>query len=440
MIRVFSPGTARLYMYGEERGNKMKTKAAVLYGKKDVRIREYDLPQIQEGELLVKVISNSICLSTYKAALLGSDHKRVPEGLEAHPIVTGHEFAGIIVEVGENLKERYKPGQRFALQPAMGLDSGYSAGYSYEFFGGNATYTIIPKIAVDLGCVLPLEDDYFANASLAEPMSCIIGAYNASYHTTPYVYEHDMGIKENGNLALLGCAGPMGIGAIDYAVSGAVKPKRVVVTDIDQARLDRAEQLISVEYAKSKGIELIYLNTGKCNAVQELMQLTEGKGYDDVFVFAAVHALLEQADRILGNDGCLNFFAGPTDKEFRVPFNYYNVHYGSTHLVGTSGGSTGDMIESLERSARGEINPSYMVTHVGGLNAAPETIVNLSNMPGGKKLIYPHLDMDLFAIADLKKLAERDPVYAGLYKITQKHHGIWSKEAEQFLLDYYQAL
>lgn len=81
------------------------------------------------------------------------------------------------------------------LQPAMGLPSGYSAGYSYEYFGGNATYMIIPEVAINLGCVLPYHGSYFAAASLAEPMCCIIGAYNANFHTTPYVYEHRMGIK-----------------------------------------------------------------------------------------------------------------------------------------------------------------------------------------------------------------------------------------------------
>lgn len=77
----------------------------------------------------------------------------------------------------------------------MGLPSGYSAGYSYEYFGGNATYMIIPEIAINLGCVLPYHGSYFAAASLAEPMCCIIGAYHANYHTTQYVYEHRMGVK-----------------------------------------------------------------------------------------------------------------------------------------------------------------------------------------------------------------------------------------------------
>lgn len=418
----------------------MKTKAAVLAGKNKVFIREYDLPEIGEEELLVKIISNSICLSTYKAAIQGEEHKRVPENVSEHPAMTGHEFAGVIEQVGEKLKDRFRPGEKFALQPAMGLESGYSAGYSYEYFGGNATYCIIPKIAIDRGCVLPYESSYFANASLGEPMSCIIGAYHATYHTTQYVYEHQMGIKEGGCMALLGCAGPMGIGAIDYAVNGPRRPRLAVVVDIDETRLRRAEALITPEHAAENGVKLLYVNTKNMDAVTYLRSLTDNRGYDDVLVFAPVAALVEQADDILGNDGCLNFFSGPTDHRFKAPFNFYNVHYEGTHIVGTSGGSAGDMIESLELSAKHQINPSFMITHIGGINAVPDTILNLPHIPGGKKLIYPHIEMELTAIEDFEKLGEENELFAALDKICKSHNGIWCEEAEAYLLNYYQVL
>lgn len=418
----------------------MQVKAAVLAGKNNVYIRKFELPKITEDELLVKIISNSVCLSTYKAALQGEEHKRVPEDVAEHPAITGHEFCGIIEEVGENLKERFHCGEKFVLQPAMGLESGYSAGYSYEYFGGNTTYCIIPKVAIDLGCVLPYDGNYYANASLSEPMSCIIGAFHATYHTIPYVYEHKMGIREGGNMALLGCAGPMGIGAIDYAVNGPKRPKKVVVVDIDEKRLNRAKSLVTPENAAKNNVELIYLNTKDIDAKKTLLDLTNQKGYDDAFVFAPVPALVELADDILGNDGCLNFFSGPTDHKFKVPFNFYNVHYESTHIVGTSGGSTDDMLESLQLSSQNKINPSFMVTHIGGLNAAPNTILNLPKIPGGKKVIYPHIDMELTAIEDFEKLGKDNELFANLAKICKEKNNIWCEEAEQYLLHYYHVI
>lgn len=414
----------------------MKSTAAVLAGKNQVYVKEVDLPEIGDEELLVKVVSNSVCLSTYKAAIRGGDHKRVPDDISPeHPTITGHEFGGYIVQVGEKLKDQFQEGEKFVLQPAMGLPSGYSAGYSYEYYGGNATYCIIPKVSIDLGCVLPYKGDYFANASLAEPMSCIIGAFHATYHTTPYVYEHKMGLKDGGSVALLGCAGPMGIGAIDYAVHGPYNSKRVVVTDINEERLQRAKSLITPEDAAKEGVELHYINTSDNeNAVEDLKALNGGKGYDEVFVFAPVKALIEMGDDLLGNDGCLNFFAGPTDNYFKANYNFYNVHYEGTHICGTSGGAPADMIESLELSAAGKINPSYMITHIGGVDAAPDTILNLPTLPGGKKLIYPHIQMPLTAIEDFEVLGKENEMFAELANICQANNNVWCEKAEKYLL------
>lgn len=133
------------------------------------------------------------------------------------------------------------------------------------------------------------------------------------------------------------------------------------------------------------------------------MGLTGGQGYDDVFVFAPVKAVVEQGDRILAKDGCLNFFAGPTNPNFTAELNFYNVHYNSTHIVGTSGGNTDDLVESLDLMAKGRINPASMITHIGGLDCVVETTLNLPKIPGGKKLIYTNIAMELTAISDFRK-------------------------------------
>ena len=283
------------------------------------------------------------------------------------------------------------------------------------------------------GCLLPYEGDAFFYGSLAEPMSCIVGGYHASYHTTAGSYVHDMGIVEGGNAAILAGVGPMGLGAIDYAIHCDRKPKKLVVTDIDSARLERAASILTVEDARANGVELIYLNTGEIeDPVKYMMDLTGGKGYDDVFVFAPVKPVVEMGDKILGKDGCLNFFAGPTNPAFSAEFNFYNVHYASTHIVGTSGGNTDDMIESIKMMEKGLIDPSAMVTHIGGIDAIVETTLNLPKIPGGKKLIYVNIDMPLTAIADFDK--SDDPVIRELANIVAKNNGLWCAEAEKYLL------
>lgn len=415
----------------------MRTKAVRLYGENDLRVEEFELPEIKDDEILVENISDSVCMSTYKAAILGKKHKRVPQDVDKNPIIVGHEFSGNIVKVGSKWKDSFKEGSRFALQPALNYKGTmWSPGYSYMYFGGDATYNVIPQEVMELGCLMNYKGEAYYEASLAEPMSCIIGAFHACYHTSMGVYEHRMGIVEGGRMALLAAGGPMGLGAVDYALHCDRKPGFLVVTDVSEERLERARRIFTEEEAQKCGVELIFVNTKDLDNVPEyLKSLTGGKGYDDVFVFAPVKQVVEQGNDILGRDGCLNFFAGPTDTSFSGLINYYNVHYGSTHIMGTTGGNTDDLKESLELTEKGLINPAVMVTHIGGMDCVPETVLNLPKIPGGKKLIYTHINMELTAIEDFKKKGETEPVFAKLYEIVERNKGLWCPEAEKYLLD-----
>ncbi len=414
----------------------MNTKAVRIYGKKDLRLEEFELPAIKDDEILAKVVSDSICMSSHKAALQGADHKRVPDDIHLNPTILGHEFAGIILEVGNKWKDRFHPGQKFSIQPAMAHMGTLNApGYSYRYIGGNATNIIIPGIVMEADCLLPYSGESFFPASLSEPMSCIVGAFHASYHVPPGTYNHVMGIKEGGNMAILAGVGPMGLGAVDYALHQDKKPSLLVVTDVDEARLARAACLFPPEKVEKEGIRLVFVNTGQVgDPVKKLRDLTGGTGYDDVFVFAPVKPLVEQADAILGFDGCLNFFAGPTNPEFRAEINFYNVHYSFTHIVGTSGGNTDDMRESLKLMEEGKINPAVMITHIGGLDAVVDTTLNLPQIPGGKKLIYTNISMPLVSLYELQEKGKTDTFYAGLHEIVSANDYIWNDKAEKYLL------
>ena len=413
----------------------MKAKAVRLHGAGDLRLDEFELPEITDDEILVKVISDSVCMSTYKCAILGENHKRVHDDVAEHPAIMGHEFAGEIVQVGKNHQDRFKPGMRFAQQPALNYKGTmWSPGYSYEFFGGAATYCIIPAEVMELGCLMEYKGKAFYESSLAEPMSCCIGAFHACYHIQMGVYHHEMCIKEGGKLAMLAAAGPMGLGSIAYALCCDRRPGTIVVTDIDQDRLDRAEELFR-QQAIDAGIELHLVNTrGMEDPAAYLKNLVGGTGYDDVFSFAPVAAVVELASDIAGRDCCLNFFAGPTDTKFSGKLNYYDIHYNSTHVMGTTGGNTDDLVESLKLSEAGLLNPAVMVTHVGGLDCCAEVTLTQPKLPGGKKLIYTHIEMPLTAISDFRAKAAEDPRFAGLADICEANRNLWCPEAEKYLL------
>ena len=415
----------------------MKTKAVRLYGKGDLRLEEFELPAIKDNEILALVISDSLCMSSYKAAQQGSDHKRVPDDVSENPVIIGHEFCGKLVEIGAKWADSFTAGQKFSIQPALNYKGSLDApGYSYKHIGGNATYVIIPNEVMEMGCLLPYEGEGFFGGSLAEPLSCVAGSFHAMHHTVRGSYDHKMGIKTGGAMAILAGVGPMGLAAIDYILHCGRCPAKLIVTDIDQTRLDRAESILSPAEAAKNGIELKYLNTGAVSdAKTALLDFNGGNGYDDVLVFAPVTPVVELGDAILGDDGCLNFFAGPSNPEFSAKFNFYNVHYASTHVVGTSGGNTEDMRESLDMMSRGLLNPAILVTHIGGLNSAAEATLNLPQIPGGKKLVYTGIDFPLTAISDFGKLDETDARFARLHEICEKNNGLWSAEAERYLLE-----
>ena len=212
----------------------MKTKAVRLYGAMDLRLEEFELPPIREDEILARVISDSICMSTYKAAVQGANHKRVPADVAEHPVIIGHEFCGELVEIGAKWKDQFRAGDRFVIQPAINYRGSLaSPGYSYPYIGGDATYVVIPHEVMELGCLLPYNGDAF---------------FHANYHTKLGSYVHTMEPVPHGTMAILAGAGPMGLGCADYALHGLKEPPRLlVVTDLDDARLARAARLLPPE-------------------------------------------------------------------------------------------------------------------------------------------------------------------------------------------------
>jgi threonine dehydrogenase-like Zn-dependent dehydrogenase len=230
----------------------------------------------------------------------------------------------------------------------------------------------------------------------------------------------------------------MGLTAAEYPLVAKRKPKRVVVTDVDDGRLQRAAELVSPEYAKTKGVELHFVNPKKLDDQYEsLMRITEGKGYDDVFVYAPIKELCELGDKLMAFDGCLNFFAGPEDKNFSAMINLYNCHYISTHILGSTGGNTDDLKEALSLSAEKKIRPAVMLTHICGLDATADAVANLPKLRAGKILTYTHINMPLTPIADFPKLGEKDPLFAKLSESVGKNDGLWNAEAEGILLKHF---
>lgn len=408
----------------------MKTKAVRLYGENDVRLEEFELPPLGDGEILIEIISDSVCMSTYKTIKQGARHLRVPENIAENPIIIGHEFCGRVVAVSEKWKAQYAPGDKVVMPPVLSyLDPAQTVGYAFGTLGGVSTHSIVYNHIIENGFLLKVDSDAFFSGSLLEPVSCVIRGYKANIHLDdaqkPYSNLHP-----GGKTAILAGCGPMGLVAIDIALHGDTRPSLLVVTDTDEERLRRAEEIFPPEKAKEDGITLIFSNATTREAI---LPFTEGTGFDDVFVYAPVPSVVELADSLLGFDGCLNFFAGPLDKAFCANLNFYDVHYAQHHVAGTSGSTLSDMHDALRLISEKRINPAVMITHIGGMDAAIDTTVRLPQIGGGKKLIYTHIDLPLTAIKDFDVLGKTDARFKTLADIVHKNGDLWCAEAEAFL-------
>ncbi len=437
----------------------MRAFACRLYGENDLRLEPIDLAPAGDDAVLVEIVSNSICMSDWKAVTLGTRHRRVPKDIATNPVMVGHEVCGVVREVGARWRGRYSEGQRVSVQPAFNLPGREleTMGYAWPTMGGDTTAIRIPAEVLEQGCLLPCEGDGpFFSCSLAEPVSCIVSAMRTSYHNDFNSHVHRMGPKDGGTMLLMAGCGAMGLAAVDIAChSPEARPRRLVVTEVDEGRLARAARVFGIERApgaysasgKVGATEVHFVDVSKAAdpvaALKEFNRVDDaragdatgtGGGYDDVLLFAAVPALVEQASALLGFGGCLNFFAGPTDQTFSAKFNFYGVHYLGHHCVGSSGGDVKDMADSLDWISRGTLHPEVMVTHVGGLDSAAEATRTLHSTPGGKRLVYTHISLPMTAIDDFARLGQTDPMFAELDRICSANRGLWCKEAEDLLL------
>ena len=413
----------------------MKTKAVRIYGVHDLRLEEFELPEMAEDEIQARIITDSLCLSTWKVQNQGAKHKKLPNDLENNPVIMGHEFCGIIENVGKKWQHLYKPGDKFVAQPNLMREDTFTMGYSFPYVGGEATKVIIMNEAIEKGCLLPYKGDSFFEGALVEPLSCIIAGFKANFHLRDRNdYDHTMGIKLGGAMAILGGTGPMGSLAIDYAIHGEKRPSVLVVTGSTPSKLERSKKLYPVEDAAKHGVTLHYVLTPKgSDFVEELKALTPGgKGFDDIFLMVAQEDMVTKSEKLLNWDGCLNFFAGPSDAKFSSSINFYNVHYNATHFVGTSGSNTQDMKDAIRCIENKVVDLAKIATHIMGLNDVCQSIMQLPQLPGGKKIVYSQKN---YPITDVQNFSGGE-FEQQLKAIVEKHGGLWSAEAESCFLEH----
>ena len=412
----------------------MKTKAIRLYGANDMRLEEFELPKIEKNEVLLRVITDSLCPSTLKAVKLGEKHSKVPHNISEEPIIVGHEMCGEIVDVGAGLSEKWKSGEKVIIQPSLRLENSHDPGYSFKYIGGAATYVIVPEDVISRDCMISYTGDSFFTGSLVEPIACVLRAYKAFHHSDRDTLEISMGVKKGGRLAILGGAGPMGMVAVEIGKK-CMDVSEIVVVDVSEERLNFAKRRGALTDDENNVCKVTYFDTDSTKSVKDrLIEISDG-GFDDVLVMSHKSELFILAQNICRADGCINFFADPAQKDAYAQINLYKLHHKGVHIVGTSGSTPDDARKAMKLIDEKIINPAMLVSHIVGMNECIEAIMELDKASGAKKICYTGIDIPYIAIEELDFWGESDPHYAALAEIVKRNGGLWCPEAEQYLIE-----
>ena len=314
-----------------------------LYGKNDIRMDEIPVPEISSGEILLKTKAAAVCGTDLR--MWGSGAK----GADAeHPMILGHEFAGVIVKTGKDV-QYYKEGMRVGMQPNIGcgfcdrcVAGNYHLCDAYTAFGINmdgafAEYVRIPASAIARGNLMELPKGIsFEEAALCEPLSC---AYNG---------QGKLFVKP-GDKALVVGAGPIGVmHAMLLDLAGA----SVIMNDVSETRLAECKAMLPFIDAYCGGELKSYI-----------MEKTNGQGLDIAVTACPVPSVQAAMPALMNYGGRVNFFGGiPADKQ-PVPIDTNLIHYKELYLTGSTRASIAQFREVAQMVGSGLLDIGRLVTH-----------------------------------------------------------------------------
>jgi len=312
--------------------------AAVYHGPNDLRVERRQIPWASAGELLVRIDSAGICATDVR--ILNGSHRKVETGSLRIP---GHEIVGTVVEVGAGVSI-CRPGQQVFVAPNVGCgrcrrclegDNNLCArsdAFGITLDGGFAEYMRITAPAVTQGNVIPVPAHVDREAmSLVEPFACVLRGQEA------------VGVGP-GDVVVIQGAGPIGLMHLLQARHRGAR--RILVSALTSSRLEKAREL---------GADRV-VNIGQEDLEVAVAEETAGEGADVVIVAAGVHAAQEQALRLAGTRGRINYFGGLPKERPEIRFDSNMVHYKELIVTGTTACSTADCRKAAELVSAGQID------------------------------------------------------------------------------------
>ncbi len=335
--------------------------AAVLYGKEHLQIEEVAVPEIDPGDVLVRVQAALTC---------GTDVKVFRRGYHARMIVPpalfGHELAGDIVAVGEQVRG-FRVGQRVvAANSAPCMECFYCKRGSENLCddllfnnGAYAEYIRIPARIVERNMYeMPAHVSY-QDAALVEPLACVLRGLDETR------------IQSGDNVAVLGL-GPIGLMFVRLAKAYGA---RVIAVGRRKTQLDRAERM---------GADDLLISGDTDQTVRRVRDLTKGWGAD-VAIEAVGHPdVWETAVRLLRRGGTVNFFGGcPNDS--RISLDTALLHYSEITCKASFHHTPTHIRKALDFVRRGVISSRDFVNRVEPLTNLLEVMRHLMSHNGHMK-------------------------------------------------------
>jgi len=335
--------------------------AAVLYGRENLQVEEVAVPQIDPGDVLVRVRTALTCGTDVKVYRRGY-HARMIEP----PALFGHELAGDIVALGENVRG-FHLGQRVVAANSAPCGQCYYCHKNLENLcddllfnnGAYAEYIRIPARIVQRNLYeIPAHVSY-QEAALIEPLACVLRGLEAT------------GIEPGDNLAVVGL-GPIGLMFVRLAkIYGA----RVIAIGRRQTQLERAAQM---------GADDLLANLDGVDLVPAVRDLTAGRGADIAIEAVGKPEVWEMAARMLRRGGTVNFFGG-CPSESRIELDTSLLHYSEITCKASFHHTPVHIRRALELVSGGDITSGDFVNRVEPLANLQEVMRHLMSHNGHMK-------------------------------------------------------
>lgn len=339
-------------------------KVAMFYGPENVRLEERDIPEIKEGEILVRIRAALTCGTDIKTYRRG--HKLLPP-----PSPFGHEFSGDIAEIGRNV-EGFSEGMRVVA--ANSAPCGYCfyckrgreslCENLFFLWGAFSEYIVIPERIVKKNLLEIPNYVKYEEAALTEPLACVIH-----------------GVEESnirmGDTVVINGAGPIGL-----FFTALVKRKgaRIIQTDLVDERLEVAEKLGADHTVNAE--------KGEATVINQVRELTDGRGADVAIEAVGYPQIWETTIKMTRKGGTATLFGG-CEKNTVITVDTSLLHYSELTLKGVFHHTPYYIRTALNLISWGALDTDTFITEKMPLSQIDEALQKVLHQKGVKIALIP---------------------------------------------------